>query len=831
MHSVQTAVRTLGFMAVFATVHATNASASSSGYVYVAVKAAACAQATPCAAPRVLIVDAATAEIATSIDLPVHTIPAGLAISPDGTRLYVSNFGAEFAAANSLTVIDARRNVLLSTVMLASTQYGPLAVGADPSRVFLLNSKLETLKLIDASTGAELRSVTARGLQVVASGPLNRVFVGGTLIATGWALVAYDADTLAPIGSRSGGATTIRFRASRDGLRLFDIQFNFNRASNGFFGAAIDAATLAETASYRINNSGAPIDLSADELVTVGPDSPFPGAAIIVRRFWLSGAAGSGKSFPTLPNLGDFTLPSPGNRIFVLNPSTGATTANLLAAIDINSYAVVRTIPLSESPSFITSTPWGVASCTYAVNRTYVPLARTTPTATVSLTTDCGWTASASESWIHLSQTTGSGNATLTLTLDPNQGGSPREGTVIFGGRAILVRQAGFAFQPPFGVMDTPVDGAAVQGSIAVTGWALDDIAVQRVEIWRDLQPGETTTPFSSTASDPRHGKVFIANGTFVDGARPDVAALYPSLPSSARAGWGYLLLTWGLWNQGNGTYKLHAYAFDEESNVTSIGSKTMVINNNAATKPFGSIDTPGIGGEASGPNFGWALTPNVNGVATCRIPASGVQVSIDSGPLQPVVYGTARTDVAGTFQGMSNSNAAGGHFIFDWSTLANGPHTIGWLVTDDCGRAEGIGSRFFNVSTGTTASSQTGQARALAMPSSMVATDAPEQESAEPVLVRRGDSELEQRVSAESGVRVIDVQPGARIQIRLPHGYTEAYQVVSTSERRPLPIGSTWDPASGTLYWQPAPGFLGSFVIRFGNGLERISVRVQITP
>ena len=77
------------------------------------------------------------------------------------------------------------------------------------------------------------------------------------------------------------------------------------------------------------------------------------------------------------------------------------------------------------------------------------------------------------------------------------------------------------------------------------------------------------------------------------------------------------------------------------------------------------------------------------------------MQVSIDSGPLQPVVYGDARTDIAGAFPGFSNSAAAGGHFIFDWSTLTNGAHTIGWLITDDCNRADGVGSRFFNVTNG----------------------------------------------------------------------------------------------------------------------------------
>ena len=70
--------------------------------------------------------------------------------------------------------------------------------------------------------------------------------------------------------------------------------------------------------------------------------------------------------------------------------------------------------------------------------------------------------------------------------------------------------------------------------------------------------------------------------------------------------------------------------------------------------------------------------------------------------PAAAVVDGDARTDVAGAFPGFSNSAAAAGHFIFDWSTLANGPHTIGWLITDDCNRADGVGSRFFNVSGGT---------------------------------------------------------------------------------------------------------------------------------
>src|SRR5207244_9062517 len=174
---------------------------------------------------------------------------------------------------------------------------------------------------------------------------------------------------------------------------------------------------------------------------------------------------------------------------------------------------------------------------------------------------------------------------------------------------------------------------------------SLDKIGVKRVEIWRDPLAGEPTPTFASSPSDPRNGKIFISNATFVDGARPDVEGLYVSMPFAYRAGWGYLMLTWGLYNNGNGNYKLYAYAFDLEDHVTTLGVKSVTFNNNAATKPFGSIDTPGIGGDAgSSPNFGWGLTPKVTGVATCKIQSNGVQVSIDSGPLQPVVYGDVRS-------------------------------------------------------------------------------------------------------------------------------------------------------------------------------------------
>src|SRR5688572_28982925 len=83
------------------------ASASPGGYVYVAMPAAACAQASPCAPPQVLVFEGTAARLVAAIDLPVHTTPRGMVLSRDGAHLYVSNQGTAFGAATSLSVIDA----------------------------------------------------------------------------------------------------------------------------------------------------------------------------------------------------------------------------------------------------------------------------------------------------------------------------------------------------------------------------------------------------------------------------------------------------------------------------------------------------------------------------------------------------------------------------------------------------------------------------------------------------------------------------------------------------------------------------------------------------
>jgi len=353
----------------------------------------------------------------------------------------------------------------------------------------------------------------------------------------------------------------------------------------------------------------------------------------------------------------------------------------------------------------------------------------------------------------------------------------------------------------------------------------MDDVEVTRVEIWRDRVVGETTPVYAGAG--PGNGKIYIADPVFVTGARPDIEVAYSTLPLANRGGWGYLLLTQGLFSQGNGPFTLYAFAYDREGRSAVLGSKAITVSNATATKPFGSIDVPAYGQTMTADffNFGWALTPNAS-PAACMIINGNVLVSIDSGPLTPVSYGDARPDIAAAFPGFSNGAGAGGAYHIPIATLANGTHQIGWYVVDNCNRAEGIGSRFFSVLTGSST---------VPLPSrpTTTAADAVREIITVPIIVRRDLETMPVEATAE-GDHVVTIRQDERIEVELPATGGAAYagyQIVNGT-RRALPEGASFDHATRTFYWQPAPGFLGTFDLEFvaaTGGVVR--VRAVVAP
>jgi hypothetical protein len=258
-----------------------------------------------------------------------------------------------------------------------------------------------------------------------------------------------------------------------------------------------------------------------------------------------------------------------------------------------------------------------------------------------------------------------------------------------------------------------------------------------------------------------------------------------------------------------DGHLTLHAFAYDLDGHNTMLGMKTVTVSNATSTKPFGAMTTPGAGQIVRGGlwNYGWALTPK--STPACTIGPSGVQVSIDSGPLMPVTYGAARTDIAAAFPGYTNTAGAGGAYYVDTTTMSDGLHQIGWYVVDSCGRAEGIGSRFFTVMNDDSAPG-IGQEHTVSSQEVMP--------SAEPIVVRRDIDE--QVLPGANGDRIVAIGQSERIEVQLPPS-TAPYigEQIVNGERRPLPLGSSLDAASGIFYWEPGPGFLGAQDLAFTAG------------
>jgi len=303
------------------------------------------------------------------------------------------------------------------------------------------------------------------------------------------------------------------------------------------------------------------------------------------------------------------------------------------------------------------------------------------------------WMASTNKSWLTATPGFGTNAGQVKVTVDPT-GLTPGtyNGGVTFSAPGadndprtvnvtVNVYSPGTA-SPPFGSFDTPMNDANVSGSIPVTGWALDDTGVESVKIYR---PGS-------------EGNVYIGDASFIEGARWDIYHSHLNYPYNYQAGWGYMLLTNFLPGGGNGTYSITAIATDKTGNKTTLGTKTIICDNANAVKPFGAIDTPAQGGTASGSsyiNWGWALTPQPN-----HIPADGstISVLIDGEHAGNPTYNLYRQDIAGLFPDYANSQGAVGYFEFDTTPYYNGVHTIEWIVTDNVGNTDGIGSRYFRI-------------------------------------------------------------------------------------------------------------------------------------
>jgi hypothetical protein len=575
--------------------------------------------------------------------------------------------------------------------------------------------------------------------------------------------------------------------------------------------------TLTTNAEVAVLNNGFMVTNGTPAITQVNPNGAQQGqqnlSVAITGMFthWVQGTTTA--SFGAGITVATLTINSPTSATAVLNIDPAATagprnvtlTTNAEVTTLINGFGVINAFPRTLSLNR--------RQINYGINGQLI----TSPqTILVTIAGGAGagtWTATSDQPNITVNPASGVGTGTFQISASFGSNGivTVNSPGAINSPQYVLVSVASVGLGLPFGSVDTPINNTTgVSGAIPVTGWALDNIEVMRVDILREPVTGE-----------PAGNLIFVGTAVFSADARPDVQAQFPTYPYNYRAGWGYQLLANVLPNSsgagvpGNGTYKIHAIAFNRSGGQADLGTKTITVDNAHATKPFGTVDTPGQGGTISGNdsvNFGWALTPQPGMIA---IDGSTMTVIIDGVPVGHPTYNQFRSDIATLFPGYANSGGAVGFFHINTTTLANGVHTISWNVFDNLARGEGLGSRFFNV---------LNLGGPVAAPEDVI----PETAAKEGVQLRHGLNGRPRAIAKDpDGGYSVTMEEVGHIELHL--GAARGNMLVQ-GERHALPIGSTLK--GGVFYWQPGPGFLGDYTMQFERpDGTRIPVHIKIVP
>ena len=97
---------------------------------------------------KVTVIDTTTNKVVTTID--VGLAPAGIAVRPDGSKVYAANR----AVNGTVSVIDTATNAVSATVAVGSNPVG-VAVTPDGSKVYVANQgRHSTVSVIDTATNS-----------------------------------------------------------------------------------------------------------------------------------------------------------------------------------------------------------------------------------------------------------------------------------------------------------------------------------------------------------------------------------------------------------------------------------------------------------------------------------------------------------------------------------------------------------------------------------------------------------------------------------------------------------------------------------------------------
>jgi YVTN family beta-propeller protein len=94
-------------------------------------------------------------------NIPVGDSPTGIAVSPNGSKVYVTN-GGILLTGNTVSVINTASNSLSATIAVGNSPYG-IIVSPDGSKVYVTNTLDGTVSVIRTATDSILTTIPGFG--------------------------------------------------------------------------------------------------------------------------------------------------------------------------------------------------------------------------------------------------------------------------------------------------------------------------------------------------------------------------------------------------------------------------------------------------------------------------------------------------------------------------------------------------------------------------------------------------------------------------------------------------------------------------------------------
>jgi YVTN family beta-propeller protein len=227
----------------------------------------------------VSVIDTATNKVTANISLGNNPFPADVAVSPDGTKVYALNNMGNYPSLQSIvSVIDTATNTVASTVKVGLNPLG-LDINPDGTKVYVTDPEGKTVSIIDTATNTVSATVNVGGTPtgVAVSPDGTKVYVTAyNLVHATNGLITMDGmvDVISPssntvITSITGFKHPYHIAVAPDGSKVYLIDLYSNTV------IVIDAATNNVKATIPVGNFTTGVSITPDgkKLYVVDSDS------------------------------------------------------------------------------------------------------------------------------------------------------------------------------------------------------------------------------------------------------------------------------------------------------------------------------------------------------------------------------------------------------------------------------------------------------------------------------------------------------------------------------------------------------------------------------